>query len=187
MKNVSIILSVCGLISILAPGCKESSNTLDPISHDIVTTVTITLKSNGEPVDTIVAVWEDIDGVGGTNPNQIDTLILSAGTVYTGSVKVENRSLTPTVDLTPDIAKEPDNHQFFYAITNSLGKVTVTDMDSRQLPLGLSFSLSSIATASATFGTLTMSLSHWENSSDKDGTKPSAETDVSIILPMTVR
>ena len=187
MRNVFVALSICGIISFFTSGCKETSTTPDPINHDIVTTVTITLKPTGVLIDSIVAVWEDIDGVGGSNPNRIDTLILNAGTVYTATIKLENRSVTPTVDLTSEIGTEKDNHQFFYAITNSLGEVTVLDKDSRNLPVGLRFSLSSTVTASAVFGALTMSLSHWENATDKNGTTPSAETDVSVELPLMVR
>ena len=168
-------------------GCKETSTTPDPINHDIVTTVTITLKPRGVIIDSLVAVWEDIDGVGGANPNRIDTLKLKADTEYICSIQVENRSVTPIVDITSEIDAERENHQFFYAITDSLGKVTVRDKDSRSLPVGLQFYLSTTVTASAVPGALTMSLSHWENAADKNGTTPSAETDVSIELPMIVR
>ncbi|MCX6140552.1 MAG: hypothetical protein NTX15_06970 [Candidatus Kapabacteria bacterium] len=187
MRSLLMLLSTVSLASLLLAGCTETNPTPpDPVDHDIVTTVTIVLRPTGVLIDSLVAVWEDIDGVGGKNPNRIDTLTLSAGVVYSGTIRIENRSVTPAIDITSEVATQKDNHQFFYEITNSLGTVVVLDKDSRNMPVGLQYSVSATTAATAVFGKFKMFLSHFEKATDKNGTTPSTETDVSIELPIVV-
>lgn len=169
-------------------GCTERNPTdPNPVDHDIITTVTIVLKLVGSAADSMVVVWEDIDGVGGANPNRIDTLRLIPGVLYSCNVAMQNRSVTPHVDITNSILAEPDNHQVFYTLSDSLGIVAVTDKDSRGLPLGLAFTLTPTTIASAVIGRFSLSLSHYVDSKNKNGTTPSDETDLSIELPTVVR
>lgn len=103
--------------------------------HDAVTTVVLTLVAQGSN-DTTRVTWEDLDGIGGNNPNRIDTLFLRPGTIYVGSVQFENRAESPAKNLTEDVLEDANEHQVFYAVSNSLGQVSVLDKDGRGLPLG---------------------------------------------------
>lgn len=154
--------------------------------HDAVTTVVLTLVAQGSN-DTTRVTWEDLDGIGGNNPNRIDTLFLRPGTIYVGSVQFENRAESPAKNLTEDVLEDANEHQVFYAVSNSLGQVSVLDKDGRGLPLGLTFSISTTTTAAAVPGSLTLSLYHYDSESSKNGTDPADETDVEVTFPLILR
>lgn len=188
MKNSRVHLAMYCAVALSAMGCAEKAPVAPvQIDEDVVTTVTVVLKPMDNPMDSIVVVWEDIDGVGGAAPNRIDTLRLSPGATYSCRAILENRSATPTVDVTKAVASEKDNHQFFYSISNDLGIVTVTDTDSRGLPVGLTFTLKATSATPAVVGKFSLSLSHFDNSANKNGSTPSDETDVAIELPTLVK
>jgi len=183
------VLNLAALVAagLFAVGCSEKNPVNPgPVDHDIITTVTIVLTPVASPTDSIVVVWEDIDGVGGANPNRIDTLRLRPGVVYSCNVVMQNRSVTPVIDITTSIQAERDNHQLFYTLSDDLGVIAITDRDVRGLPLGLTFTLTPATTASAV-GRFALKLSHYPNSADKNGTTPSDETDISIEMPTVVR
>lgn len=187
MSTRTFSLALLALLVLATTGCKESNpNAPNTVDHDIVTTVTMVLKPVGSLIDSLVVVWEDIDGPGGSGPNRIDTLVLQAGVSYVGSLLLENRSVLPVVNITNEINAEKDHHQFFFTVSDALGAVSVIDMDSRSLPVGLSFQLSATNSPTVALGSLRVQLSHWENSAEKDGTTPSAETDVSVTFPLSV-
>jgi hypothetical protein len=172
--------------SILLGGCSESSHDPhDHDDHDVITTVTFTLKPTNAAGDSLVYVWEDIDGVGGNNPNRIDTMKLATGVLYACTVKLENRSVNPAKDVTSEIAADKDEHQFLYTISDWQGAITVLDRDSRDLPVGLVFNLQTTITADAVPGTFGMRLFHYDNATDKVAGVPGEETDISIQLPVT--
>lgn len=188
MKYNHLHLAALMAIGLFTFGCSEK-NPVKPITvdHDIITTVTVVLKPVASPTDSIVVVWEDIDGVGGANPNRIDTLRIMHGVVYSCNVTMQNRSVTPVIDITTSIQAEPDNHQVFYTLSDDLGVISISDKDSRGLPLGLAFTLTPTTKASAVVGRFSLMLSHYDNSANKNGTTPSEETDISIELPTVVK
>lgn len=168
-------------------GCSEHGHDHDHdhSDHDVITTVELELTASDTTIAKQVITWEDLDGPGGANPSRIDTLVLRPGMTYTGRVRLANRSVSPSRDLTTTIEAERDNHQFFYVLSNGLGTLTITDKDSRQLPVGLLFDL--VQSGSTTSGTLSVQLSHFDNASSKNGTTPSDETDISVVFPVVVR
>jgi hypothetical protein len=185
MKTAHALVSALVLAVLVISGCSETSNGPDnQVDHEIVTTVTFTLRPTTGGADTLVYVWEDIDGVGGNSPNRIDTMRLKSGVLYSCSVKLENRSVSPTIDITSEIEEQLDNHQFLYTMPAQLGTVTILDKDSRSLPVGLVFELQSTNEPAPVAGTFTMSLYHYERSTDKVAGVPGSETDVSIELPV---
>ncbi len=185
MKNALIALAILAA-SALVGGCSESAHGPDDHGdHDVITTVTFTLKPTNVAGDSLVYVWEDIDGVGGNNPNRIDTMRLAAGVLYACTVKLENRSVNPVKDVSAEIAEDKDEHQFLYTISDWQGAITVLDRDSRDLPVGLVFNLQSTITADAVPGTFGMRLFHYDNATDKVAGVPGDETDISIQLPVT--
>lgn len=179
----SMILGV-----VILTGCKDPFH--DDHSgdeHDVITTVTLRLENMADSNDVVIAVWEDIDGIGGANPNRIDSIRLKKAATYTCNVSFENRSVTPVVDVTQDILNDRNNHQVFYDLSSDLGQITVEDLDARNLPVGLRFRLTTPMDASAVAGQLKLSLYHWSNESDKTGTTRGSETDIEVTLPLLVR
>lgn len=184
MKTTKFLVSALVLAALVIGGCSETSNAPDDANdHDVITTVTFTLRPTNVLGETLVYVWEDIDGVGGNNPNRIDTMKLSAGVLYACTVKLENRSVNPIIDLTSSIQEEKDAHQLLYTISEQQGAVIVLDRDSRDLPVGLLFNLQSTSEPAPGPGTFTMSLYHYDKATDKVAGVPGSETDVSIEMP----
>lgn len=187
MKTTVFLVSALILGALIMGGCSETSPGPDnQVDHDVVTTVTFTLRPTTGGTDSLVYVWEDIDGVGGNGPNRIDTMKLKAGVLYSCSVKLENRSVSPTMDITSEIEEQLDNHQFIYTLPVQYGTVTILDKDSRNLPVGLNFDLQSTTDAELALSTFMMSLYHYENATDKVAGVPGSETDVSIEMPVRV-
>lgn len=183
-----VLTSVAALsLALFGTSCDHLSDPHDHSNdHDAITTVTLTLVAQGT-TDTTRVTWEDLDGIGGNNPNRIDTLFLRPATIYLGSVNFENRAKSPLENVTEGVLEDADEHQVFYAVSNSLGQVTVLDKDGKGLPLGLVFSLSTTTAAAAVPGALTLSLYHFESESSKNGTDPADETDVEVTFPMLLR
>lgn len=173
----------CLLVVTCITGCKEENTVIPPVEESVITTITVSLTPTGTST-TLKFVWEDIDGVGGTAPNRIDTIRLDKSQVYIGEIMVENRSVTPVVNITTEIASLKDEHQFFFTVTNGIASITTIDRDSRNLPVGLEIG---IIPGNIGLGTLTVALSHWELATAKDGTTPSDETDISVMFPVVVQ
>lgn len=181
-----VSIATIGLLTFALSGCSEhGSDPHDHAEHDVVTTIELELTASDTTMGTQVITWEDLDGPGGANPTRIDTVVLRPGMSYAGRVRVMNRSVSPVEDLTRTIEAERDNHQFFYQLSTGLGTLTITDKDSRQLPVGLSFAV--VQSGATTSGTLAVQMSHFDNAASKDGVTPSDETDVSVVFPVVVR
>ncbi len=183
-----LITSAAALaLALFLTSCDHLSDPHDHSNdHDAITTVTLTLVAQGT-TDTTRVTWEDLDGIGGNNPNRIDTLVLKPGAIYLGSVQFENRAESPVENINEEVLEDANEHQVFYAVSNSLGQATVLDKDGKGLPLGLVFSLNTTTAAAAVPGTLTLSLYHYESESSKNGTDPADETDVEVTFPLLVR
>ncbi|HCN05397.1 MAG TPA: hypothetical protein DIS79_07230 [Bacteroidetes bacterium] len=187
MKRLLLSLTAATLFA----GCSSTNDPHDhddDHDHDIITTVTVTFLNIADlSAEPVVAVWEDIDGPGGANPNRIDTIRLVPGTSYRASITVQNMSVTPPVDLTETIRNEKENHQFFYTAPSGMVTITYADADSRSLPVGLSFGVLAATSPSPDMGTLNVALSHYDNAADKNGMDRSDETDISVDFPIVVR
>ena len=157
-----------------------------PGEEELITTVTLTLTPTSGTV--VTASWRDLDGDGGNDP-VIDTLRLAPNTTYSGSIALLNEQEDPAEDITEEINEEADNHQLFYSPGGGIAAsvvVTVTDTDSRNLPVGLTYSVAVDAGAAGQSGDLRVTLYHYDDSADKDGTSPSTETDVQIDIPVII-
>ncbi|MDZ4745756.1 MAG: hypothetical protein SGJ05_07110 [bacterium] len=171
------------LTFLICVSCKEKNPVTSPSEEEVITTVTMELTDSATGSKTAF-IWEDIDGAGGNPPNRIDTIRIVMGSIYTATVKVENRSVTPTEDITVEIRNLLNQHQFFFAISNGIARAVSTDIDDLGKPVGLSFRLTPLA---ADQGVFTVALSHYETRELKDGITPSDETDISVTFPLIVQ
>ena len=152
-----------------------------PGEEELITRVVLTLTGGGQ---TVTATANDPDG-DGTN-FQIDTITLTAGTTYTGTVELADD--INGEDITEEVEEEDDEHQFFYTVGGGAnGRVTVniTDQDANGLPVGLNFTVAVSAGGAAT-GTLRVILSHYDEG-PKDGVNMSDETDVDVTFPVNIQ
>lgn len=152
-----------------------------PGEEEFITRVVVTLTGGGQ---TITANATDPDGDGANF--QIDTINLTAGVTYTGSVELADD--INNEDITEEIEEEDDEHQFFYTAGGGIAgrvTVTVTDQDGNGLPVGLSFTLA-VSDGDGASGTLNVVLSHFDDE-PKNGTDRSDETDVDVTFPVQIQ
>ena len=160
-----------------------------PGDEELITRVVLTLTGGGQ---TVTATANDPDGDG--TDFQIDTITLTAGTTYTGSVELADD--INGEDITEEIEDEAEEHQFFYTVGGGVaGRVTVTITDSEtdygsnevgdDLPVGLAFEIA-VTDGGAASGTLRVILSHFDDD-PKDGMTMSDETDIDVTFPVNIQ
>jgi hypothetical protein len=188
LKNPWRWLSVAAALSLIAViGCKED-NPAEPEPEnpqELITKVTLTLTPAGGGA-AVTVTFNDPDGDGG-NPPTIGTLTLRAGTAYNGIIELLDETKSPADTITAEVEEESDVHQFFYTPEGGIvGRVTVTitDKDSKNLPVGLEYTVAVTAGAAAN-GTLNVVLSHFD-AAPKDGVNRSDESDVDIDFPVNI-
>ena len=178
------IFSLC-LVQFLLSSCKETDPVKPSVNeHDYATDVIITLVNQS---DTIISTWSDLDGPGGNNPTISDTLRLAKGKKYNGSITLYNKSKNPIENITDEIIELADEHKFFYTPSSTINSliVSILDKDSKNLPVGLLFTIDSPISNQGN-GLLNVVLSHYDDS-PKDGINRSAETDIEIDFPISLR
>jgi len=179
---------LCGAaLFLFSTGCDED----DPAQpeeenpQELITKVTLTLTETGTTNTTSVS-FSDLDGSGGNAPT-IGTLTLGVGKTYTGTIALLDETKNPVENITEEVEEEADAHQFFYTVGGGIAgrlNVAITDVDSKNLPVGLEYTLT-VTPGAAASGTLNVVLSHYDESL-KDGVTPSDETDVDIDFPVSI-
>jgi hypothetical protein len=173
-KNIVTITAIFALIvSTSLQSCKKKVVTNE---EEIITTVKLTATDALGNVKT--ATFADPDGDGGGNPTKFDSLILDKNKVYQTTISVLNESVNPVQDITTEIVKEANDHQFYITTTSAGTTITTIDLDGNGLPLGTKFS---ITTTTISDGRLQVVLKH------KPGTKKAGDAvsvgDTDIELP----
>jgi len=188
MKRLHSSLLLAAITTLLMAGCSDDPSTgPDAPEHEEANKVVLQLTNTANPSDAITATFLDADDAGG-NPPTIDTLRLANNTSYSGTIRVYHQHGTSTEELTGDIERLKDEHQFFFTAKDGIsGRVfiTPTDKDSKNLPVGLAFT-AVVGNGGAATGTLNVVLGHFDEVA-KDGTTRSPESDVDIDFPVVVR
>lgn len=166
--------------------CKDDEDPEPDHEHEVITTVTLTLTStNGE---TVTATWEDLDGPGGNAP-EVDELVLSANTTYTGSITFASEEAHGdhhhAHDLTAEIREEGTAHEVFYLVTpQNLVTFSKTDRDANGRPIGLE---TTATTTAAGEGKVRILLKHQPGTKSDSSNENTGETDVDITLDTWVQ
>ncbi|MBX0334859.1 hypothetical protein K3G39_16590 [Pontibacter sp. HSC-14F20] len=167
--------------------CKDEEEPEPDHEHDVVTTVTLTLtpSTGGEAV---TATWEDLDGPGGNAP-EIDALVLSANTTYTGSLTFASEEAHGdhhhAHDLTSEIREEGIAHEIFYLVTpQDLVDISKTDKDANGLPIGLE---TTATTTAAGTGKMRIILKHQPGTKSSTSNENTGESDVDITFDTKVQ
>ncbi len=189
-KWTNIALFSVILLSLGLTACDKPADDDDAGEQEFITKVTIRLEEQGSQ-NVVNIVWNDPngDGIG----DFTGTANIKSNRTYKGSIELLNELTTDPDErnVTKEIEEEADEHQFFYTFSNNLAQfavVTITDRDSRGLPVGLKFDLVTATlpggTASLT-GSMNIVLSHYTTIT-KTGTNPGNEEDVNISAPVTI-
>lgn len=175
-----------GLLTFSA--CKDEEDPEPDHEHDAITTVTLTLTPTDSSKPVVTATWEDHDGPGGEAP-EVDDLVLSANTTYTGSLtfasEEEHGDHHDLHDLTDEIREEGTAHEVFYLVTPQ-GLVTFnkTDEDDNGRPIGLA---TTATTTAAGTGTVRVMLKHQPGTKSNTSNENTGETDVDITFDARVQ
>jgi len=131
----------------------------------------------------------DEDGEGTKEP-VADTLFIPSEEHFTCYIALFNTLVTPTANITSEIAEESAEHQFFYLTGPGSGlEFSYDDEDMMNHPIGLRFKLSS---GGAESEKLNIILRHMPDKTAQyvmsgDITNAGGETDIDIIIPVVVK
>lgn len=181
-KQFSAMLAfgVLGL-GLMLPSCKHD----DDHDHEgeLITTVKLKLtRSDGQEQQ---AIWKDL------TPNEpsgisVDTLRLDSGFVYSGVVELLDETQNPAKNRTEEIEREKNEHLFVYKQLNpsapALWNLEIQDRDSRNLPVGLRFTLRTLQRNKAR---LQVILKH-QTKNSKDGTEGPGDVDINVEFPVKI-
>lgn len=188
MKRFQNSIILAGLLSVMVGGCSDDPSTgPDSPEHEEANKVVLQLTNSANASDVITATFFDADNAGG-NPPTIDTLRLTNNASYSGTIRVYHQHGASSEELTGDIERLKDEHQFFFTAKDGIaGRVfiTPTDKDSKNLPIGLKFTVV-VSNGAPITGKLNVVLGHFDEVA-KDGINRSPESDVDIDFPVVVK
>jgi hypothetical protein len=132
------------IVSSLLVGCGESST--GPVPAELtVTRITLALSAPFSGPQTVFI--DDPDGMGPLGASaQVGSLVLQRNVPYTGTVTFENRSVTPTTNVTDQVQREASRHRVFFTVTGSGVTVEPSDVDPQGFTLGLRVRANVLAT-----------------------------------------
>jgi hypothetical protein len=168
MKKISIFsIVVVALFSILWVSCKKQEQIVAPPlpGNEALTTMVIRAVNVANPVDTITAMWQQLDLTGATPVNlRGDTLRLRPSTTYNVQISI----LDSNTDLTNDIYRKGEYHILCFETSTNLNlSVARNDQDSNKTPLPIGLK-DLFTTGLISNGNLNVTLRHQPNT--KDGT-----------------
>lgn len=175
------------LPSLLAVSACGDSSTAPGGESEVISRVTLTLTpaSGGTPITVYI---DDADGNGPNAPTaQVGTFTLARGVTYTGSVKFENRLVSPAEDITVEVVAEANEHRVFYTAANTGITVSPTNNDPQGRPLGTTFSAVVAGTAVTGAGNWRVVLCHYDGAVKvATATSCAGETDIDVTFVATV-
>jgi hypothetical protein len=185
LKNRIKLLSLAVAAIILSvSSCKKNDDELPEVEeNELITTVRLKFTNKANASDVKLFTWKDPDGQGGNNP-VIDEIVLAANSVYKMEIDaILNEAETPTGNIRGEVAEEADDHLFvFKPAPANIITITITDKDSKNLPVGLASD--AVTTATGT-GTLQVILRHQPDS--KNGTEAPGSTDLDATFNVKVQ
>jgi hypothetical protein len=180
-------LPLAATLSVLLLGaCKGDSVTAPGGESEVISRVTVSLTpATGAAASAYI---EDADGSGPGAPSaQVGTLTVARGATYTGSVRFENRLVTPIENITDEVIEEADEHRVFYTVSGEGITVTTTDRDAAGRPLGVTFTMAAGATAPVGARTMRVVLCHYGDvAKPATATSCTNDTDIDVTFALTV-
>lgn len=144
--------------------------------EELITTVALSFQEVGT-VNAFSVVFRDTDGEGGNPPSTFDEIILKPNADYSCSITLLNESVNPAESITDEIEEEADDHEFFLIPSGANIDITRVDLDSKNLPVGLS---STWATGNASTGTVRVVLKHKPGSKAAGDAVTKGDTDIDL-------
>lgn len=183
-------LTLLALLTVGFTSCKKDTNDASPDNEEeVITTVTVAVTDSGASASRSYS-FRDPDGAGGAAPT-IDTLRLKANTLSYASLTLKDESSSPAADITAEIQREKNVHQFFYVVKGGSLSVAYdpSDYDANvpPKPLGLK---TRFRTGAVGKGSLRVILKHQPDLkptiNNAVGDSTLGETDVEVVFPYRV-
>ncbi|MEM9327970.1 MAG: hypothetical protein AAGA85_20055 [Bacteroidota bacterium] len=166
--------------------------------EETITQVVLTFTPAGGG-DALSFTWLDADGEGVGEP-AIDDVNLAANTEYEMSIMLTNTLEDPDEDITEEIEREDDEHQFFFSFTadifsNPAGDgnkdtrddpLNYNDEDDNMLPVGLSTQWTTGA-ATTSEGVFNVVLKHQPDLKTATSDSNTGSTDIDINFPINIQ
>jgi len=181
-KTIYTTLFMALMLSFIV-GCKKDDDSPKPNDptinppvneEELITSVILSFVDTAGVQPSVSYAFRDPDGDGGNAPTQHDTIRLVANTYYNTTIQLLNESVSPTEDITLEVADEDDEHMFCYTPSNTNVSVVRTDSDGTY-EVGITSRWFTGATAN---GQTNVSLKHQPGV--KDGTCTPGDTDVEV-------
>jgi hypothetical protein len=174
-KNLPTLLGIAALFSLMILSCGKDETAIDG-DGELITTLRVTMTEAGS-TGSQVFTFRDVDGPGGQNPSAFDSIIVNANRSYSVALQFLNESVSPAVDITPEVVAEANDHQVYFEPAGVVINVLNPNLDGIGLPLGTT---STWNAGAAGTGRMKITLKH------KPGTKAAGdpvskgETDVEV-------
>ncbi len=185
-RRAHITIAAASILTIAA--CKGDSVTAPGGESEVISRVTLTLNPSGTSSFAPSAYIEDSDGSGPTAPSaQVGDLTLAKAREYVGSIRFENRLVTPVENITSEVLAEANEHRVFYTVVGDGVTVTTTDTDSNGRPLGVAFTLGVGANATSGSRTLRVVLCHYADvAKPAVATSCTVDTDIDVNFTLSI-
>lgn len=181
-KQLRFGLMAAIVAAISFTGCKKDE--LPEVEEEeLITTLRIKFVNKVLANDIRTFTYKDLDGAGGTAPT-IEDIRLAANATYTMTVDaVLNEAASPAQNIKTEIEAEANDHLFVYKPTTGLNlTITVTDRDTKNLPIGLAGNAN---TGAASTGKVQVILRHQPGT--KNGTETPGSTDIDATFNVVIQ
>ncbi len=168
----------------MSTSCSDDEDPTPENEEELITTVRLHFMPQGGG-SMIMATYKDLDGDGGQAPTIIGAT-LAANKVYNLEVELLDESKSPAANITAEVEEEGDEHQLFFVPSAGLNlTVVATDKDSKNLPIGITSSVTTTTGPSPAGSTLRVVLKHQPGT--KNGSINTGDTDVEVSFPITIQ
>jgi hypothetical protein len=199
-NKVRVLFSSLALVSMSFLTSCDDDDPKKENTPELITEVTLTFTPTGGG-STVTATATDPDGEGVQNLTVDGPINLAVDKTYTLSLELINGLADPSepeYDITAEVEEEGDEHMFFFGWTNNVfnnpagngnidaraDAVNYNDEDDNGLPIGLSTSWTSAASAAS--GTFTVMLKHQPDLKSETSTSSTGESDLDVTFTINV-
>lgn len=161
--------------------CKPDDHDHDH-EHDAITKIQLVMVDSATNAPAGTFTWSDPDGIGGSNPTQIDTVKLAANKTYLTDIMVYAKHDDHEDNITAEILEEKNDHLFVFKNITANLTILITDKDDNNRPIGLK---SKWTTGASSNGSVNIVLRHQPGV--KDGTETPGDTDIDVVMPVQVQ
>ena len=175
-KQLSYLMAALLMVTFVATGCKKDDKEPEN-EEELITTVKLMFTEVGG-TGTLTFTFKDVDGPGGNPPSMNEQIVLAPNKQYNCAIELLDESKTPAEDITDEIKKEANDHQFYFAPTG----VNITVGGLNNDPLGRPLGVTSVWTTGAVSGpgTVKVTLKHKPGAKGSSDPVTVGETDIEI-------